>query len=163
MFDHLTNQGAARLALLCLDTDLRSVVNGDRLLVVQAGRIFCTACCHPVGYKAHLPVFRLACRGWGMRWRVLCSKLRNLVYSSYWLFVHNVVCFKVKGLSVIDRRREIILYSKVSVYCFVDTLPVVAPAGEALFPTDEKVPKKSALTLFALRVPGHCICKLLTS
>ena len=41
----------------------------------------------------------------------------------------------------------------------VDTLPVVAPAGEALFPTAEKVPKKAALTQFALRVSVHCICK----
>ena len=29
-------------------------------------------------------------------------------------------------------------------------MPVVAPAGEALFPTAEKVPKKAALALFAL-------------
>jgi len=41
-------------------------------------------------------------------------------------------------------------------------MPVFAPAGEALFPTAEKVPKKAALTLFALRVPEHCMYQYLS-
>ena len=38
---------------------------------------------------------------------------------------------------------------------FAQALPVVTPAGEALF-LQLKSTQKAALALFALRVPGHC-------
>lgn len=93
MFCLLTNQGAARPALLSRDTTLRWVRDCDKLLDARVGRIFCNAFLHQAGCNGRPRVCHLAFRGWGMRWRQLCSRLRILVGSSCLVVWHSYLGF----------------------------------------------------------------------
>ena len=86
MFALQASQGAAKPALLCPDRALRMAVNYDRLLAALAGQIFCSACRYLIVCNARQRVCHWAFRGWGMRWRQLCSKLRILVGISFCYF-----------------------------------------------------------------------------